>query len=361
MVVSAPQMLASGQVTPNALAPGQMIPCPCALRPLAPMQSVPGLGQTPASCGWQLPTKPVLELNTSVASTAVPSGVCSDAGSEIDEEEDLVSAVSELMKQLEAGGAARDAALEALEGSVQDLSFDPSCRVVQKALECADVEVAASLAFELQGRVREAVKCPHANHVVQKVMDILPAKYTRFIVDELVGTCAEMARHRYGCRVLSRVVKTQFRENDSENCEKLADELLAEAAELSRHTFAHYVIEAILEHGTSDQLHEVSVSLRMDLLSNAKNRSATYVVEKALKCCDAHDQEAMISELFGNVEALLALVGNQFGCHVAKALVRMPGIHYDRALAFLPEATPLLQKTKYGRRVLEEFRQRPSQ
>jgi len=90
---------------------------------------------------------------------------------------------------------------------------------------------------------------------------------------------ADLARHMYGCSVLSSVVKAHFGKSQSTSCDKLADELLQEVAELSRHSFAHYVIESILEHGSIDQVHEVSVHLRVDLLRNAKNRSATYARE----------------------------------------------------------------------------------
>jgi len=256
-----------------------------------------------------------------------------------------------------AGGVARTAAIEALVGSVEELAFDAAaCRVVQKALELAEEEVAAELASELKGRVREAIKSPHANHVIQKIVEVLPARHTLFIVDEVLGSAAEVARHRYGCRVLCRVVERHSGCCVSEQSAAMIGELLVEAAELSRHTFSHYVIESILQHGTTQELHGVSVALCAELLRNAKNRSATYVVEKALACCSVEDQRSMVSELFGTTQALVALVENQFGCHVAKALARLPGDHLDHALTFLDEATPVLQKTKYGRRLLEEFR-----
>lgn len=373
MVVAAPN-LTSGQMTP--LAPGQTSP-PSQHNVFAPTQmflsgQVMGSGQvTPNSfnsCQFGVAQSPQkCSMNNKMSSppgqwssnisTMAPSSACSDAGSEFgDEEEDTAEAVAELMEQIEMGGAARDAALEALEGSVQELAFDPAaCRLIQKALECAEEDVSANLANELKGHVCEAIKSPHANHVIQKIVDVLPAHHTRFIVEELIGHAIEMAKHRYGSRVLSRIVKVHSGNSSSNQSAELVEEVLQEAAELSRHAFAHYVVEAILEFGNSEQTHEVSISLRMELLRNAKNRSATYVVEKALMFCDAHDQEAMVSELCGSTAAIVALVENQFGCHVAKALVRIPGQHFRCALPFFAEATPMLQKSKYGRRVLTEL------
>lgn len=364
--------LMSGQMTPNVLVPGTVAPTGLMSGQMTPNGvQMFGSGQvtpprvcpnkSPPPGTWCAPTKATLDASNS--STMVPSGVCSgacsDGGSDIDEEEeDAAQACAELTAQIEEGGVARTAAIEALEGSVQELAFDPSaCRVVQKALELADIDVAASLAQELTGKVREAIKSPHANHVVQKMLEILPAHYTTFVVDEVLGSAAEVARHRYGCRVLCRVVERHSGEFACNKSSALISELLQEAAELSRHTFSHYVIEAVLQFGAPEQRHLVSVALRTDLLRNAKQRSATYVVEKALACCEEQDRNDMVSELFGTVASLVALVENQFGCHVAKALVKLPGDHLAHALSFLDQATPLLQKTKYGRRLLEEFKQ----
>merc|ERR1712070_1226839 len=112
---------------------------------------------------------------------------------------------------IEAGGLARQAAIEALVGSVPDLAFDASaCRVVQKALEFAEEEEVVALGLELQGRVREAIRSPHANHVVQKLVEVLPLPSLSFVAEEMLGAGPEIARHRYGCRVLCRLVERHF-------------------------------------------------------------------------------------------------------------------------------------------------------
>merc|ERR1719230_2282537 len=104
-----------------------------------------------------MPIKCQAEVST--ASTALPSGACSEVASDVDENEDTAEACAELIEQLEAGGESHEAAIEAITGSVVDLAFDAAaCRVVQKAFETSDVEVAAALAQEMQGHVKEAIK-----------------------------------------------------------------------------------------------------------------------------------------------------------------------------------------------------------
>jgi len=297
----------------------------------------------------------------STASTALPSEMQSQMHSEENSddegEEDVDEACAELSAQIEAGGLARQAAIEALIGNVQDLAFDASaCRVVQKALEFAEEEEVIALSLELQGKVREAIRSPHANHVVQKLVEVLPVTSLGFVAKEMLGAGPEVARHRYGCRVLCRLVERHYGKAVAQ-MDELIEELLVEGAELVRHTFGHYVIEMILQTGNPHQRRQVCAALRVELMRNAKNRSATYVVEKALTICDDEDRRNMIEELCGSPESLVFLVDNQFGCHVAKAILNMHGAFFHEMISHINAAAPKLQKNKYGRRLLEELKQ----
>jgi len=280
----------------------------------------------------------------------------SEDNSDDEGEEDVDEACAELSAQIEAGGLARQAAIEALVGNVPDLAFDASaCRVVQKAIEFGEEEEVVALALELQGKIREAIRSPHANHVVQKLVEVLPASSLGFMAEEMLGAGLEVARHRYGCRVLCRLVERHSSKAVA-HMDNLIEELLAEGAELARHTFGHYVIEMVLQTGSTHQRHQICDALRVELMRNAKNRSATYVVEKALATCDDEDRRPMIQELFGSPETLVSLVENQFGCHVAKALLKMQGEVCQQVVSRIVVATPKLQKNKYGRRLLEELK-----
>jgi pumilio RNA-binding family len=297
--------------------------------------------------------------STSTASTAFPSEqnslLHSEENSDDEDEGDCDEACAELIGQLEAGGEARQAAIEALLGSVDDLSFDAAaCRVVQKALELADPTEVTSLASELNGRVQEAIRSPHANHVIQKIVEVLPTAENGFLIEELLGAALEFARHRYGCRVLVKLVERN--QCCPDRVAALIDEVLVDAADLVRHTWGHYVIEAVLQFGDENQKSTICEALCKELFRNAKNRCATYVVERAFACCSHDDVQSMLSILTGSADSLVSLVENQFGCHVAKSLMKLPLLTREHALTHLEAAAPKLQTSKYGRRVLEEYR-----
>merc|ERR1719329_989162 len=296
----------------------------------------------------------------STASTAVPSGAqsplyCED-NSDDEDEGDADEACAELSAQIEAGGVARQAAIEALVGNITELAFDASaCRVVQKAIEFGEEEEIVALSLELQGRVREAIRSPHANHVVQKLVEVLPASSLGFVVEEILGAGAEVARHRYGCRVLCRLLQ-RHSETPMAHMDELIEELLSDASELARHTFGHHVTEMVLQTGSVYQRHAIFCSLNSELTRNAKNRNATYVVERALTSCEEEDRHTLVQQLIGSPDCLVSLVENQFGCYVAKALLKISGETFHKMLSHIEAAQAKLQKSKYGRRLMEELK-----
>eukprot|EP00406_Dinophysis_acuminata_P033195 CAMPEP_0179362814 /NCGR_PEP_ID=MMETSP0797-20121207/81202_1 /TAXON_ID=47934 /ORGANISM="Dinophysis acuminata, Strain DAEP01" /LENGTH=321 /DNA_ID=CAMNT_0021078243 /DNA_START=1 /DNA_END=963 /DNA_ORIENTATION=+ len=76
------------------------------------------------------------------------------------------------------------------------------CHVVQAALDVASAPKQLALAGALKGHVWEALKSPHANHVLQRCIAVLPPGQIDFILNELQGRAVDAARHHFGCRIL---------------------------------------------------------------------------------------------------------------------------------------------------------------
>merc|ERR1712107_246450 len=166
-------------------------------------------------------------------------------------------------------------------GSMRRLIFDPlGCRVVQLLLQKADHQDSIGLCTELQGSVWRAITSPHGNYVIQKIIEVLPAPHSRFIVAELLGYGAEVSRHRYGCRVMCRLV--EHSSNDLV-ASQLIHETIQMARELCHHEFAHHVLESILEHGLDEQKHWVVVGLQAGILEHAWDPHGSYVIESILR------------------------------------------------------------------------------
>lgn len=227
------------------------------------------------------------------------------------------------------------------------LAFDAEgCRHVQKLLQEAPQEQAAAMALDLRGHIRKAVESPHANHVIQKVVECLPASACGFVAEELLGVAEAVARHRYGCRVLCRLAEHHA---DRATSAALFEEVLHGAHYLCRNEFGKHVLNSILEHGTDEHRTLVAKALVPNLVSHATHRAASYVVERALEFCGPPEREELTSELLVGPQVMLALARSQAGCHVVRGLTSRSR---PRVLRLLQEVAPELMSTKYGRLLL---------
>jgi len=264
--------------------------------------------------------------------------------------------MNQLMGQLEHGAAARSDAIASIRGSVLELAADPlGCRVVQLALEVASQKDSADMALELQGHVYTTLDSKHGNYVVQKVIEVLPISSVSFMIKELEDRAVEVARHRYGCRILCRLFEHAATESGTN---ELVDNVLRDARELSRHAYGYHVIKSILEHGVPQHRERIAYSLVGGAQRHAKHRTASFVMEKALAHCDASSEahNALASELLAIPENTVELARHQFGRHVVSQLVRLPGDCSTKAIDNLRRGLPQVQSSKHGRRLVEELR-----
>merc|ERR1719408_105282 len=117
---------------------------------------------------------------------------------------------------------------------------------IQEAPEDDDIVL---LAREFHGRVVEAMRCPNANHVLQKFIQRVPANSLEFVVDELrTHGFVAAAKHKFGCRVVQRLLENL----SGVQLLELQTSLLKESMDLSKHASAHFVMVCLLASAQSD-------------------------------------------------------------------------------------------------------------
>jgi len=182
----------------------------------------------------------------------------------------------------------------------------------------------------------------------------MPVAIASFVAEELTGVAAQVARHRYGCRVIVRLLEHS---SGTDACTiSLVDELLIEAPELLRHSYGHFVVQAILEHGLPHHRHCIVFALRgqdSDMLRNAMNRHGSCVIETALLYCSPEDKHAICEELLSEPYKILSLAQSQFGCFVLQALLAWPGKRVQAVMDLIQEASADLSGSKPGQKTLQ--------
>jgi len=253
----------------------------------------------------------------------------------------------ELLAQLQTGADTQE-----LVQRFQNFAFSSkvSSRAAQLVLQDASANQAMLLASGLQGQVRRAAQSKHANHVVQKIVEVLPITSVGFIVDELSGFGHETARHRFGCRLLCRIL--EHLSPGDEGTRRLIDDILLKVEDLCSHAFGSYVVRHVLEFGLPEHKHRVAVALVPYVAWYAKHKLGSHVVEAAIRVCSLEDQHALATPLLADQE-LAAVAANQFGRHVVRALLARPlkgGT--QEALVRVKEQ---LRHSRFGRGVLHKL------
>jgi len=219
---------------------------------------------------------------------------------------------------------------------------------------------------ELRGNVKRAIRCPHANYVVQKFVELLPARDSTFIAQELLGAGAQATRHPFGCRVICRFLEhsgsLSGTGEEQGTISQLLAEILLQASDLCRHAYGHHVMEHFLEHGHAEHKRTIVNALLQDFQRNVAHRQASYVIEKALEFAAPEDVQRLESALLAlgpaGAATLVQLAENQFGCHIVMTLIRQPNSRAAQQARFaLQTAAPHLRGTKFGAKVVQELEQ----
>jgi len=189
--------------------------------------------------------------------------------------------------------------LQKVRGHVWSMAQDErGCRLLQWLLGVTSTVQGANLVAELAGHVRDAVHSPHANHVLQRSIELLPPASVDFVLYELQEThvLAQFARHRFGCRVLERLIE-HF---PAQKLVPLVNGVTGDAnvlASLCRHPFGNFVVQHFLEHGDHRVRSNIVDVLLSDIASFACDRHAHAVVEKALNYSATQDQHTLAAAI----------------------------------------------------------------
>lgn len=310
-------------------------------------------------------TQPETTMDTAAAAASigtlrhrrVQEGSFQDSHARVsNSEEDIDAQARELanglLVQMQAGGEAHWAAVASFERMA--FANQVSSRAAQMMIAEASMTDKVALAGQLRGHVRSAVQSKHANHVVQKITEVLPVASASFIVDELKGFGRDVARHTFGCRVFCRILE-HLSPNDVNTIEFI-EEVFNGLEELCSHSYGSFVVRHLLEFGLPEHKERVVRALRTDLVGYTKHKFGSHVVEGALRHAGEHDQQVVARELLSDKDQLLTLAANQYGRHVVRALLAMPDGLKQEALDVLRPMEGQLKASRFGKSVFQAVR-----
>lgn len=222
-------------------------------------------------------------------------------------------------------------------------------RHVQALFENGSGEERSGYALQLHGHVWEGLRDPHANHVIQACIRTVTPKESEFIVHEILrkGPGANAAaRHRYGCRIVERLIE----HSNSDMVRPLIEEILTDALAHCTHPFGNYVMQHILEHGDLAHRSRIARIIEPHVKSMGADVHASAVVGKAMTHCAPEDQKLIARALVRESGLISQMARTRHG-HVAAKLVFnvLDGQDLEQARYQISPDLQNLRGSRYGR------------
>ncbi|KAL6866880.1 armadillo-type protein [Trichoderma novae-zelandiae] len=220
------------------------------------------------------------------------------------------------------------------------------------ALEHILVEQQAELTRELEPEILRVIKDQNGNHVVQKIIELVPRQYIDFIMNAVRGQVTPLASHAYGCRVIQRLLEYGTEADKAE----IMGELHASAQILITDQYGNYVAQHVIQNGEPEDRERIIRLVMGQLLTLSKHKFASNVVEKCIEYGTPAQRTTIREQLTtagpdGN-NPLQQMMRDQFGNYVIQKLLgQLQGEERDALVEEIKPQFYTLKKSVASRQV----------
>jgi len=185
-------------------------------------------------------------------------------------------------------------------------------------LEHVLVEQQAELVSELETDIIKVVRDQNGNHVVQKIIELVPKQYIGFIMPAFRGLCNQLSSHTYACRVIQRMLE----HGTEQEKEEIMVELHGAASLLVVDQYGNYVAQHVIQHGKPEDRSRMIRVVLEQLLTLSKHKFASNVVEKCIEYGSAEELRLIRHHLVDGgpdgASALQYMMKDQYGNYVIR-------------------------------------------
>lgn len=299
---------------------------------------------------------------------AAPQG---DADEKIPLHAELEILITQAMHEDPVREETKQAIYDKCKSNVIKLSYHShGCRLLQNCFGLLEDDAKLKeLADELQGHVLEASVNMHGNHVLQKAIDLLRPSDANYMLQELTAgpkakdfvkdgwyqpwSATQIARSKYGCRVLERVIEHFLPNHNS--CIEFLQPVIDDCQALCKDQYGNFIIQHLLEHGTDDHKNAIVQVVKADLKDFAVHQHACSVLDKALSYTNLQNE---LAEEILNSNCLLVEMASKIRIGytaVQRMLVMMDGSMLNRAREQLSAIRNSLKETKQGKELFRKL------
>lgn len=191
----------------------------------------------------------------------------------------------------------------------------------------------------------------HGNHVIQRILQRLPHKHSKFIFEAVAKSVGDVARHRHGCCVIQRCLDSPSSPARSNLVRRIVDKAL----DLMQDAYGNYVVQYVLDVCGDDEAAAVCESVIGKVGLLAIQKFSSNVMEKCLERSSDWVQEAYLREL-SMPDKISELMTDPFGNYVVqRALSVATHAQAVRLVEAMRPHLPAIRNTAGGRRIVAKI------
>jgi mRNA-binding protein PUF3 len=180
------------------------------------------------------------------------------------------------------------------------------------------VEQQAELTRELESDILRVIRDQNGNHVVQKIIELVPRQHIDFIMRTIRGQIPGLASHGYGCRVIQRMLEHG---TEGDKMDMMA-ELHASAQILITDQYGNYVAQHVILNGKPEDRARMINLVISQMLTLSKHKFASNVVEKCIESGTAKQRSIIREQLMtvgsDGTSPLPQMMRDQYGNYVLR-------------------------------------------
>ena len=155
----------------------------------------------------------------------------------------------------------------------------------------------------------------NGTHVIQKLCNDFPDK-SKFVYEEILNNCENIASHRHGCCVLQRYLI----DKNNDFTIKLSNKILDNFNSISIDQFGNYIIQNIMKLNDKNMNNLILNKMIDNIVYYSKHKFSSNIVEKFFDICD-DDIKNLLLEKLCDKDIIIDLIMDEHGNYVAQKVL----------------------------------------
>lgn len=158
-----------------------------------------------------------------------------------------------------------------------------------------------------------------------------------------------VARHKFGCRTVQRLVET----SPPETVRGIVEVILSDFSSVACSPYGNYVVQHLWDHVTDEVRHQLHQAIMLNLRALSEDRFGCAILRRVLSGCAAGDRADLCWALSADASALVSLACSKLGHSVAiQVLDFMESVGPGKSRQFVLQHLRSLETSRFGSKVV---------